>query len=40
MKAAAALVKDIREELRSIDDQLRAHPYPDAIERGEVTLDG
>ncbi|WP_437323617.1 hypothetical protein [Sorangium sp. So ce381] len=40
MKTAAALVKDIREELRSIDDQLRAHPYPDAIERGEVTALG
>ncbi|WP_437964648.1 hypothetical protein WMF04_33835 [Sorangium sp. So ce260] len=40
MKAATALVNDIREELRNIDEQLRAHPYPDAIERGEVTLEG
>ncbi|XXX73346.1 hypothetical protein WMF30_37475 [Sorangium sp. So ce134] len=40
MKAATALVKDIREELRNIDDQLRDHPYPGAIARGEVTLEG
>lgn len=40
MKVAAALVKDIREELRHIDDQLRVHPYPDAIRRGDVTLEG
>ncbi|AUX34938.1 MULTISPECIES: hypothetical protein [Sorangium] len=40
MKAATALVKDIREELRDIDDRLRAHPYPGAIERGEITLEG
>ncbi|AUX24527.1 transcriptional regulator [Sorangium cellulosum] len=37
---AAALVKDIREELRNIDDRLRDHPYPDAIARGDVTLEG
>lgn len=40
MKAAAALVKDIHEELRSIDDALRAHPYPQAIERGEIPVEG
>ncbi len=40
MKAATALVKHIRDDLHSIEEALRNHPYPDAIARGEVTLGG
>ncbi|WP_437670417.1 hypothetical protein [Sorangium sp. So ce131] len=39
-KAAVELVKDLRDELRDIDEGLKNHPYPDAIARGEVTAEG
>jgi hypothetical protein len=38
MKSAAQVVKEIRAALREVDEQLRHHPYPEALERGEVTM--
>lgn len=39
MTDAAELVRGVREELREIDDHIRAHPYPDAVKKGEVSLE-
>lgn len=39
MKKAAEVVKELSEALREVDEQLRHHPYPDALERGEVTVE-
>ncbi|HYO73056.1 MAG TPA: hypothetical protein VEU33_44040 [Archangium sp.] len=38
MRKAAEVVKEISEALREVDEQLRHHPYPEALERGEVTV--
>ncbi|MCY1076699.1 hypothetical protein [Archangium lansingense] len=38
MKNAAQVVKEIGEALRDVDEQLRHHPYPAALERGEVSV--
>ncbi len=39
MTDAAQLVQNVREELREIDDDIRAHPYPDALATGDVSVD-
>ncbi|QRK12281.1 hypothetical protein JQX13_20995 [Archangium violaceum] len=39
MKKAAEVVKEISEALREVDEQLRHHPYPDALERGVVSVE-
>ncbi|MFY0569091.1 hypothetical protein ACN28E_35435 [Archangium lansingense] len=39
MKNAAQVVKEIGEALRDVDEQLRHHPYPAALERGEVPVE-
>lgn len=39
MKKAAEVVKEISDALREVDEQLRHHPYPEALERGEVTVE-
>jgi hypothetical protein len=39
MRKAAEVVKEISEALREVDEQLRHHPYPEALERGEVTVE-
>jgi thiaminase len=39
MTDAAQLVHSVREELWEIDDYIRAHPYPDALRKGEVSLE-
>ena len=39
MTSAAQLVASVREELREIDDCIREHPYPDALAKGEVSLE-
>lgn len=36
---ARALLRLIRQDLREVEDQIRDHPYLDALERGEVSLD-
>lgn len=36
---ARALLADLREDLREVEDEIREHPYLDALERGEVSLD-
>ncbi|WPB75198.1 hypothetical protein KYC5002_40155 [Archangium violaceum] len=38
MRKAAEVVKEISEALREVDEQLRHHPYPEALERGEVPV--
>lgn len=37
--SAAALVAQIREELRAIDDQIRNHPYLRALDKGRVSIE-
>jgi thiaminase len=39
MNDAAELVQKVRENLREIDDRIREHPYPDALMKGEVSLE-
>ena len=39
MSDAVQLVQSVREDLREIDDHIREHPYPDALMKGEVSLD-
>jgi len=39
MSNAAQLVHSVREELRGIDDYIRAHPYLEVLRRGEVSLE-
>ncbi len=36
---ARALVAEMREELREVEDLIRNHPYMEALERGEASLD-
>lgn len=39
LKQAERLVADLRQELAPVEDQIRNHPYLDALERGEVSRD-
>lgn len=39
MKNAAQVVREIGEALREVDEQLRNHPYPAALEQGEVAVE-
>jgi thiaminase len=39
MTDAAQLIHAVRENLGEIDDYIRAHPYPDALRKGEVSLE-
>jgi thiaminase len=39
MSDAARLVQSVREDLEAIDDYIREHPYPDALMKGEISLD-
>lgn len=38
MRKAAEVVKEISAALREVDEQLRHHSYPEALERGEVPV--
>jgi hypothetical protein len=38
MEKAVEVVKELNEALRAVDEQLRHHPYPEALERGEVSV--
>lgn len=39
MTDAKQVVQAVRENLREIDDYIRAHPYPDALRKQEVSLE-
>jgi thiaminase len=40
MPSARQLLEKVTEDLRELDEALRTHPYPDAVARGEVSLEG
>jgi thiaminase len=39
MREATELVKSIRDDLSEIDNEIRAHPYPDMLMKGKVSLE-
>lgn len=39
MKDAALVVEEIGEALREVDEQIRSHPFPEALARGEVPVE-